>query len=407
MNKHQFRLKMNLQMFGISFEKRLQEIEARKLEIRALLEKEDAEVDLDKLEQELRDLDKEKQDIERRQQIAASIQSGAVDANPITKPQGEQRNFEGMERDAILATPEYRSAYLKRLLGRDLTEVEQRVLTTAANSAGAAVPTTTLNKIIDKLRQTSALFPRITVSYVPGNLSLVVANAKNAAAWKAEGTDGTPADDTVVSVNLAGYELIKLVEISAAAQAMTIDAFEAYIASEIGRQMAIAVENAILNGTGSGQPTGILTGITWDANNSHEWAAGSAITYDDLVDGLALLPTMYHPNAVFVMNRKMLFGGVRKIKTDDKQPIFTYNPQDAARNSILGYPVIVDDYMPDNTILLGDFSYYYWNFAQAPTIETSRDAGFRSGKVVYRGLAVADGKPALAEAFVKISQAAG
>ena len=150
-----------------------------------------------------------------------------------------------------------------------------------------------------------------------------------------------------------------------------------------------------------------MTGITWDVNNSHEWAAGSAITYDDLVDGLALLPTMYHPNAVFVMNRKMLFGGIRKIKTDDKQPIFTYNPQDAARNSILGYPVIVDDYMPDNTILLGDFSYYYWNFAQAPTIETSRDAGFRSGKVVYRGLAVADGKPALAEAFVKISQATG
>lgn len=390
----------------MNFEKRLKEIETRKLEIRALLEKDDADVNLDELEQELRNLEKEEQDIKRRQQIAAGIQAGSIDANTIVQPKTEERTFEGMERDEILSTPEYRSAYLKRLLGRELNDAEKRALTTAADSAGAAVPTQTLNMIVDKLRQTSALFPRINVSYVPGNLSIVVANAKNAAAWKAEGTDGTPADDTVIEVNLTGYELIKLVEISAAAQAMTISAFEAYIASEIGRQMAIAVENAILNGTGSGQPTGILTGITWDANNSHEWAAGSAITYDDLVDGLALLPTMYHPNAVFVMNRKMLFGGIRKIKTDDKQPIFTYNPQDAARNSILGYPVIVDDYMPDNTILLGDFSYYYWNFAQAPTIETSRDAGFRSGKVVYRGLAVADGKPALAEAFVKISQAA-
>src|SRR5690606_5834493 len=118
-----------------------------------------------------------------------------------------------------------------------------------------------------------------------------------------------------------------------------IDAFEAYIAAEIGRQMAIAVENAILNGTGSGQPTGILTGVTWDTTNSLTWPTGNSVDYDTLVDGLALLPTMYHQNAVFVMNRSMLFSGVRKIKTADGQPIFTYNPQDPARNSILGYPV--------------------------------------------------------------------
>lgn len=240
---------------------------------------------------------------------------------------------------------------------------------------------------------------------MPGNLSLVVANAKNAANWKTEGADGTPADDTVVNVNLTGYELIKLVEISAAAEAMTIDAFEDYIASEIGRQLAIAIENAILNGDGGGEPTGILEGITWTSDNSTTWAANGTIGYDNLVDALALLPTLYHNNAIFVMNRKMLFGGIRKIKTDDKQPIFTYNPQDAARNSILGYPVVVDDYMPDDTILLGDFSYYYMNFAKSPEISVSREAGFKSGKITYRGLAVADGKPALAEAFVKISKA--
>lgn len=387
------------------FEKRLKEIEERKKEIRALLEKEDDEkLNLEELEQELRALDEEKERLEKRAQIAKGIQAGTVPANPLPKPEVRKVTFEGMERNEILSTPEYRSAYLKRLQGKPLTEVEERALTTAAGSAGAAVPTQTLNMIIDKLRQTSALFPRINVSYVPGNLSLVVADAKNAAAWKAEGSDGTPADDTVVEVNLTGYELIKLVEISAAAQAMTIDAFEAYIAAEIGRQMAIAVENAILNGTGSGQPTGILTGVTWDSTNSLTWPAGNSVDYDTLVDGLALLPTMYHQNAVFVMNRSMLFSGVRKIKTQDGQPIFTYNPQDPARNSILGYPVIVDDYMPDDTILLGDFSYYYWNFSQAPQIEASREAAFKSGKVVYRGLAVADGKPALSEAFVKLEE---
>ena len=167
--------------------------------------------------------------------------------------------------------------------------------------------------------------------------------------------------------------------------------------------MAIAVENAIVNGTGSGQPTGVLTGITWGAGNTSEYT--TSLGYDDIVDGLALLPTAYHNNAIFVMNRKSLFGGIRKAKSTDGLQIFAYNPQDRGAMTLLGYPVILDDYVPDDTILLGYFSYYRLNFSQAPTIEASREAGFTSGKTVYRGLAVADGKPALAEAFVKIVKA--
>lgn len=380
----------------MNFEKRLQEIEQRKLEIRQLLEN-DKEVNLEEVEAELRSLEAEKKDIEKRMTIAKEIQAGKEDVKVIEKE--ERRDF-NMNINELVKTNEYRSAYLKNLQGKTLDEVEMRALTTAQNSAGAAVPETTLNKIIDKLRQTSALFNRINVSYVPGNLSLVVANAKNAAAWKSEGTDGTPADDTVTKITLSGYELIKLVEISAAARAMTIDAFEDYITNEIGRQLAIAIENAIINGDGTGEPTGILAGISWDSSNSKTYS--SAIDYDTLMDALALLPTMYHPNAVFVMNRKMLFSGIRKIKAQDGQPIFTYNAQDRAAMTILGYPIILDDYMPDDTIILGDLSYYYMNIPQRPEISASLDAGFKSGKIVYRGLMVADGKPALSEAFVKI-----
>ena len=381
---------------------RLHEIEARKLEIRELLSS-DADIDMESIDVELRALETEKAEIEKRQSLAQQINVGQIEATPIIKPQAEERGVEKMEREQLLASAEYRSAFFKDLMKKPLSEVEQRALTTGAGSAGAAVPTQTLNQIIDKLRQTSALYNFITVSFVPGNLSFVVAGNKNAAQWKAEGSNGTPADDTVVNVTLGGYEIIKLVEISAAASAMTIDAFEAYISAEIGRQLSIAFENAIVNGDGSGEPTGILPGITWGTGNTSEYT--TSLGYDDLVDALGLLPTMYHNSAVFVMNRKSLFGGLRKIKASDGQPIFTYNAQDRASMSILGYSVVLNDYVPDDTILLGDFSYYRMNFSQAPTIEASREAGFISGKTVYRGLAVADGKPALAEAFVKIVKA--
>jgi HK97 family phage major capsid protein len=383
--------------------KRLHEIEARKLEIRDMLSS-DAEIDMESIDTELRALETEKSEIEKRQALAGQINIGQVEATPIIKPQVEERGVEKMEREQLLSSQEYRTAFFKNLQGKPMSEVEQRALTTAAVSAGSAVPTQTLNQIIDKLRQTSALYNYITVSFVPGNLSFVVANAKNVANWKTEGSNGLAADDTVVSVTLGGYEIIKLVEISAAATAMTIDAFESYISAEIGRQLSIAFEKAIVSGSGTGEPTGILTGITWGAANSTDFTGVNDL-YDTLMDALGLLPTMYHQSSVFVMNRKTLFGGIRKVKASDGQPIFAYNPQDRAAMTILGYGIVLNDYLPDDTILLGDFSYYRMNFSQAPTIEASREAGFTSGKTVYRGLAVADGKPALAEAFVKIVKA--
>jgi HK97 family phage major capsid protein len=373
-------------------EKRLKEINDRKLEIRSLLEG-DEEISLEEVKTELETLEKEQGELTEKRNISENI--ATIEVRKIEQPK-ETKQME-FNHETVTSTPEFRSAYLKNLQGRELNEVEKRALTTASNSAGAAVPTQTLNSIIDKLRQSSALFPFVNVSYIPGNVSLVVANAKNAAAWKTEGADGTPADDTVTKVNLAGYELIKLVEISAAASAMTIDAFEAYIVDEIGRQLGIALENAILNGTGDGQPTGIDS-ISWvDGTNAVEYAA---LDYDALVDTIATLPTLYHPNAKFVLNRKTFFSGVQKIK-DGETPVFNLNPAAAASFTILGYPVVLDDYVADGEILFGDFSKYYVNFAQAPAIETSIEAGFRSGKKVYRGLAVVDGKPALAEAFVK------
>ena len=106
------------------------------MEIRSLLESDKKDIDLEKLEQELRDLEAEKKELEKRKTLAEGIQAGTVQTRTIDKFQTldntEQRNFESMERDAILSTPEYRSAYLKRLQGKELNDVEKRALTTAA-----------------------------------------------------------------------------------------------------------------------------------------------------------------------------------------------------------------------------------------------------------------------------------
>lgn len=315
-------------------------------------------------------------------------------------------------RSALFNSAEYRSAYLKRLQGRELTDVERRAITTAIGSGGAAVPTTTYDKIVEKLRQTSVLFPLITATYIPGNVNLPVANALNAAQWTTEAASLDTGDDSVGLVSLLGYTLAKYAPISVAAMVMTIDAFETYIVNQIGTQLAIAVENAILNGLGPNpggedkpQPTGILTGVTWDGTNSATYPnTADGLGYDNLVGARALLKSPYRPMAKFVLNSNME-AAVMKIKTTTGKPIFSQDPQNGFSPKILGAQYLVDDYMPDNTILYGCLPYYYMNFSQAPIIEASKDAGFASASVLYRGLLIADGKPALSEAFVKLTRA--
>lgn len=357
----------------------------------------------------------EKTNAEQRA-ITEALSKGNAIPNPMAAGAVEKRGIDAIlsmptatpeqaaeMRSKLFGTPEYRTGYFKVLAGRsDLNDVEKRALTTAANSGGAAVPTTTYDLIIKRMTQTSALFGLIRKTYVAGNVVLPVANAQTAAQWSSE-APGTDQDDTLSQVSLGAYALSKFAKVKGQLILMAIDALETYIVEAISDQLAIAVENAILNGTGTNQPTGILTGVTFDATNSATWAKGGNVGYDDLVGAKALLG-LYRSNAVWVMNAAME-AQMYKVKTTTNQPLFTQNPITGLIANPLGFPMVVDYYMPDNTILLMNPDYYYMNINQNPQILADDSAGFLSTSRVYRGTMYLDAKPALNAAFVKLTQA--
>jgi HK97 family phage major capsid protein len=342
---------------------------------------------------------------------------GTYGVSPTAQVTGEARGIDGVfempasteaekatMRSALFGSAEYRTGYFKALAGntQGLTEVETRALTTAANSGGAAVPTTTYDMIIKRMTQTSVLFGLIKKTFIPGNVSLPVANAQTAAQWT-DTAPGTDADDVLSQVTLGAYALSKFAKVKGQLILMAIDALESYVVSAISDQLAIATENVLLNGTGTNQPTGILSGVTWDATNSATWLKTGVLGYDDLVAAKALLG-LYRSHAVWVMNANME-AAVYKIKTTTNQPLFTQNPINGLIADPLGFPIVVDYYMPDDTVLLFDPDYYYMNINQNPTITADDSAGFLSTSRVYRGTMFLDGKPALSAAFVKLSKA--
>ena len=384
---------IGLQFFAAPAD-RLAEIEARLAAIPAELEQEGA--DLDALEQEVKDLQEERKQLtgaaERRAAILKEIGSGASGRVTRTFQYGvqEQRTF-GVD------TPEYRTAWLKNLQGKAL-DAEERTAVTAS----AAIPTQTMNKIIHRLELTP-MIAAVDVTYIPGNVTFPIEGTVNAASWVAMGTAATDSADTIASITLGAYKLIKTVEITADVMAMGIDAFETWLVERLANKLSVAVDAAIFTGTGSSQATGYLK----DGEITQKGTFTKAgMTYKDLLTIISTLPTQYLANAAFAMPRALFYKEVLGITDANGRPVVVADPQAPAKFNILGYPVIVDDNCTADNLLFGDFKESYkFNFAQAPSVESDKSVAFRSGSTVYRVMALADGKPAEKKAVCLFTRA--
>ena len=312
-------------------------------------------------------------------------------------------------------TPEYRTAFYKTLMGKELTDAESRAyeaaqaekradaFNTLSNSA-AVIPTTTLNEVVKQARGVNGLFDEIRLFSVPNNLSVPVGTPGDAASWHTEGAAVERKDVTTAAVTFTGRELIKVMSMSAAVKRMDISAFERYITDELKASIADAIGAAIVSGTGSGQPTGILSGVTWNNKNRIQTAS---LTADNLLSAIALLPAGYAAGAKFAMSTATLFGTVYPLKDGDGRYFFT-DPERGGVRRLFGFEIVLDDNIPAGTILFGNFRYYGVNIPQGVAVEVSRESGFTSGLIDYRALCIADGKPIVPGAFVKVEvQAAG
>lgn len=360
---------------------RLEEINARLAAIQNELETATGE-QLAALETEVANLTEERQqimnDVQTRQQLRANVAAGLV--GNVVEHHKEDNNMPNTRNFAI-DSAEYRAAFLANLQGRELT-AEQR----AAVTASGAIPTQTMNQIVGRL-ELAPIINAVDLTFIPGNVTYPVEGTVADAAWVAMGTAATDSEDTVTTITLGAYKLIKTVEITADVAAMSIDAFETWLVNRLANKIQRAVAAGIMTGTGNSQATG-LSSLTGTGTYT---AAG--ITYSDVMAIIAALPAEYMPGASFVMSRASFFGNVLNIQDTAKHPIVVADAQAPAKFNVLGYPVIIED-GAGTDIYFGDLKEgYKFNFAQAPTVQSDESVAFRTGSTVYRAMALADGKP--------------
>lgn len=392
--------------------KSLKEIETRAQEIKGTIET-DPNVDIKSLNIELTGLAQAKENVQEKE---TQTDPEARSFNPITKANFETGSYEATQGD-VYASKEYRSAFYKSLMGKELNAVEKQTLNraiqaekradsyTTSGNTPVVIPTQTLNEIISKARAEGGVIGIARAFNMPTKIAIPVATPSSKASWNTEGQAVESDKPTIAQVTFDAYEIIKVFSISAKVRTMSIDAFEAYLVDELQRCVFETIADSLINGTGTNQGTGLEHGVTWDTTNSVTAAKAKGITYKDVVATVAKLKRGYGRGAKWVLNNATLYNAFYGMVDDNGKPIFVADPKDDTVGRILGFDVVVDDYAADNVCYFGNFNYLGYNLANGIAVESSTQSSFASGRVDYRGMAIADTKVIVPEAFIKLSVA--
>jgi len=378
----------------------LNQIESRKAEIATEVETAEASV-LEERDKESKELEARKaellarkEELEAEERAAKEVAEEKVETEDIPLPTEERMNE--MEKIYGIDSEEYRSAWAKKLMKKELSEVEERAY--ASTDAGNAVPTAVADKFFEKIKKLAPMLSEITLMQVAGNIKFIAEGTRNAAQLHAENTAFAPAADTTVSVTLGGNEFMKVIRISKAAETMSINAFENWLVDMLSGDIARAIDDFIINDN----TNGIVKMVSTATTNKITQTATAGYGYKDICNLVALLPAGYDAEAKFLVSKKVLFNEVKGILDTNKRPIF-----DPVEKTLFGYPVVVDDYVPSdkNQIFLGKWTDVVGNLSQPVTVDRSEESGFLNNSIDFRGTAIFDSKLAKNDAIVWIANA--
>ncbi len=312
-------------------EKRIAEINDRKVEIRKMLEGTEA-VDLQALKTELDALDAEKKGIEERAAIVAGLNAGTIVPTKLEKP--EERKMD----DLNVASVEYRNQFYTNMIE-----------TRSALVATGAIPTTTLNLVVEKVKEYCPMLAKVNLFTVEGGLTVNVEGDNAEASLVADGATLTESDDTLVPVTLGNYNVAKMIRVPVQMLKMGVDAIEAYVVKNLAEAIANKINAYLLTGTGSSQPTGIEKAQTWvDGTNAVEVAAASDWTYAEVLELIGLAKAGKNE---FYMSRKTLFAKLMGLTDTEGNKLVTGSNDNFF---VLGYAVNFDERIADSTLYFGD-----------------------------------------------------
>ena len=175
-----------------------------------------------------------------------------------------------------------------------------------------------------------------------------------------------------------------------------------YLVALFGEGLAYFEDYKFLNGSGSGEPLGIITCTTI---TSVARKTSSRILVEDIFAMDKNLPAWADRNAV-VLTTKAGIEQLRliSIESTTSKVVFQENLREGVPSTLMGKPVIVTDKLPAvgtrGDIIFADLSKYYIGDRGALQVASSIHDRFRYDETVFRLVKRHDGQPAIPQGFV-------
>jgi len=310
-------------------------------------------------------------EIEQREaKTAAAVQQAAV-------------NFAGA------TSSDNESDILRKMIAGELRGYEFRAIT--GSSTGAPVPTSFYNEIVRVARLVNPLLDYATVINTTSGENLQIPNQATftTAAIVGQGVSiGTSEPTFNAFTTLSAYKFSALAQLS---RELVLDAgvdIVGFLADQFGNAFGNAIGNKVLNGTGTVEPSGILTAAATGVTGST--GGTGAFTADNVVDLIYSLDGALRSRPSFaLLANSTSIAALRKLKDSYGRYLFDIGLGQDKRDLVLGVQVIETPSMPNPglgnaSLAAGDMKSIYMRNAGGLQVDRSDDFAFGNDLATWR-----------------------
>lgn len=379
-------------------------------------DKEENDESVRTLEKEVSDTESELAELESKQRQAEPAPEARMRGVETVKT--TRKKFFGMtvqERDAFFAREEVHT-FLERVRTLYTNGVQNRAIT----GAELTIPNVMLELLRENIEEYSKLYKHVRVQSVPGKARQPIQGTIPEAIWTEMNGSINELSMLFNNVEVDGYKVSGYMAIdNATLNDSDINLAEAIITA-LGQSIGLALDKAILYGTGKKMPTGVVTRLAQAAkpetypDTAREWknlSSSNIVSIAAAKKGVDLFKEIViaSGNAKGKYSTGNRFWAMNETtKTKLVAEALSFNAAGAIATGmgdtmpIVGGAIETLDFIPDNVIVGGYGDLYLLAEREGAQITQSEHVKFLEDQTVYKGLARYDGLPVIAEGFVAI-----
>lgn len=384
--------------------------EAEKAEIET--EKAKLENDISEMEAELRELE-EKQIAPQEEKPAEAINEERKDSKAMSTRAKFFNALSMSERSAMMEREDVKS-FLETV--RDAIS-HKRALT----NAGLLIPEVFIGLLRENIINYSKLYRHANVVFVGGTAREVIQGTIPEAVWTEMCANLNELALGFNEVTVDGYMVGGFIPVcNATLEDSDID-LASTVLDAIAQAIGYALDKAILYGTGTKMPLGVMARLA--QTEAPSGYPATARPWEDLHTSNIISVTAANSTGLKLFQAIAQASGSAKGKYARGAKTWVMNEatytklivESMAVNAngaivsgvngtmpVLGGDIEVLDFIPDNVIIGGYFELYLLAERAGTRLEQSEHVRFLNSQTVFKGTARYDGQPAIAEAFVAI-----